>query len=50
MVQLVEKLRSYLKIKLSRGDIFVANVIPCANGARLGKYFVPKMPKNTGIL
>ena len=50
MGQLVKKLRSYLKIKLSRGDICVANVVPRANGAHLGKQFVLKMTKNTDIL
>ena len=29
--------------QLSRGEIFVANFIPPANGARLGNCLVPKM-------
>ena len=37
------------KIKLSRGEICVANFIPPANGASQGNYFLPKnvIPKIT---
>ena len=31
--------------QLSRGEIFVANFIPPANGASQGNYFLAKIPK-----